>query len=151
MEYVEGVDLHQLVRDCGPLPVPLACHYARQVALGLQHAYKHGMVHRDIKPSNLLLALPSMEVGVSGFKTLPALVHGRRISPHDSASGSSLSLRVPTEHLKDAVVKILDMGMALLAHSPTDPSSPPWTPHAPILATPHFLPPNPPFIPHQSD
>src|SRR5713101_2872779 len=139
MEYVEGVDLHQLVRDCGPLPVPLACHYARQVALGLQHGHKHGMVHRDIKPSNLLLALPSMDVGVSGFKTLPALVHHRRISPHDSAAGSSLSLRVPTEHLQDAVVKILDMGMALLAHSPSDPDSPRWTRHGTILGTPDFL------------
>src|SRR5260370_936230 len=69
MEYVEGVDLHQLVRDCGPLPVPLACHYARQVALGLQHPYKHRMVHRDIKPPNLSLALPSMELGLSRFNT----------------------------------------------------------------------------------
>lgn len=139
MEYVEGVDLHQLVRDCGPLPVPLACHFARQVALGLQHGHKYGMVHRDIKPSNLLLALPSMDVGVSGFKTLPALVHRRRVSPDDSAAGSSLSLRLPTEHLKDGVVKILDMGMALLAHSPSDVDSPRWTRHGTILGTPDFL------------
>jgi serine/threonine-protein kinase len=139
MEYVDGVDLHQLVRDCGPLAVALACNFVRQVSLGLQHGHKHGMVHRDIKPSNLLLALPSMDVGVSGFKTLPALVHRRRVSPHDSSAGSSLSLRLPMEHLKDGVVKILDMGMALLAHRPTDPDSPRWTRHGTILGTPDFL------------
>src|SRR6266851_1264469 len=139
MEYVEGIDLHQLVRDCGPLPVPLACHFARQIALGLQHGYKHGMVHRDIKPSNLLLALPTMDMGVSGFKTLPAPVHRRRISASDSTAGSSLSLRVPMEHLKDGVIKILDMGMALLAHRPDDPDSPRWTLKGTIMGTPDFL------------
>jgi formylglycine-generating enzyme required for sulfatase activity len=56
MEYVEGEDLAQLVRRQGPLPVAHACRYARQAALGLQHAHEHGMVHRDIKPHNLILA-----------------------------------------------------------------------------------------------
>lgn len=55
MEFVEGTDLGKLVRTKGPLPVATACEYARQTALGLQHAYERGLVHRDIKPSNLLL------------------------------------------------------------------------------------------------
>jgi serine/threonine protein kinase len=55
MEYVEGTDLANLVRRRGPLPVAEACEYVRQAALGLQHAFEHGLVHRDIKPSNLLL------------------------------------------------------------------------------------------------
>ncbi len=54
MEFVEGVDLARLVRERGPLPVAEACDYARQVALGLQHAAGHGLVHRDIKPQNLM-------------------------------------------------------------------------------------------------
>jgi hypothetical protein len=33
-----------------------ACEYIRQAALGLEHAFEHGMVHRDIKPQNLMLA-----------------------------------------------------------------------------------------------
>lgn len=56
MEYVEGIDLAQLVRRDGPLPVEQACECIRQAALGLQHAYERGLVHRDIKPHNLLLA-----------------------------------------------------------------------------------------------
>lgn len=55
MEYVEGVSLAQLVHKRGPLPVAHACHYIRQAALGLQHAFEQGMVHRDIKPQNLML------------------------------------------------------------------------------------------------
>ena len=55
MEYVEGVNLSQLVKQCGPLGIADACQLVRQAAIGLQHAFQHGLVHRDIKPSNLLL------------------------------------------------------------------------------------------------
>jgi serine/threonine-protein kinase len=55
MEYVEGVSLQGIVTRYGPLDVAAACHYARQVAFGLQHAHEMGFVHRDIKPANLLL------------------------------------------------------------------------------------------------
>jgi eukaryotic-like serine/threonine-protein kinase len=55
MEYVEGLSLQTLVGRTGPLDVGTACHYARQVAFGLQHAHQMGFIHRDIKPANLLL------------------------------------------------------------------------------------------------
>lgn len=56
MEYVDGMDLGQLVLKEGPLPVRDACDYIRQAALGLQHAHEYGLIHRDIKPDNLLLS-----------------------------------------------------------------------------------------------
>jgi serine/threonine protein kinase len=56
MEYVEGLDLARMVKALGPMPVSHACSFARQAALGLQHAHELGMVHRDIKPSNLMLS-----------------------------------------------------------------------------------------------
>jgi len=55
MEYVEGISLDRLVARRGPLAVTMACHFARQVAQGLQHACDKGMVHRDIKPQNLMV------------------------------------------------------------------------------------------------
>lgn len=55
MEYVDGVDLQQVVDACGPLPVSEACFYVYQAAQGLQHAHERQMVHRDIKPGNLML------------------------------------------------------------------------------------------------
>ncbi len=56
MEFVEGYDLAQLVKARGSLPVALACNFAYQAALGLQHAHEEGLVHRDIKPGNLMLS-----------------------------------------------------------------------------------------------
>jgi len=56
MEYVKGEDLAKVVKAKGRLPVPNACFYAHQVALGLQHAFEKNMVHRDIKPQNVILA-----------------------------------------------------------------------------------------------
>jgi serine/threonine protein kinase/WD40 repeat protein len=59
MEYVSGEDLRAVLRRQGPLPIGLACEYARQTALGLQHAGERGMIHRDIKPANLMLTRTS--------------------------------------------------------------------------------------------
>lgn len=56
MECIAGSDLSRLVKERGPLPVPLACSVVRQAALGLQSAHDLGFIHRDIKPSNLLIA-----------------------------------------------------------------------------------------------
>ncbi|MBI3410265.1 MAG: serine/threonine protein kinase [Planctomycetes bacterium] len=55
MDYVEGTNLSIRVKQGGPLPVHQACEFARQAAVGLQHAYERGVVHRDVKPSNLLV------------------------------------------------------------------------------------------------
>lgn len=56
MDYIDGIDLAKRVKQDGALPIPLAIEYARQAALGLQHAFERGVVHRDIKPSNLLVS-----------------------------------------------------------------------------------------------
>lgn len=55
MEHVDGIDLGELVKQRGPLSVPVACECISQVAAGLKHAFENGMVHRDIKPQNLML------------------------------------------------------------------------------------------------
>ncbi|REJ97482.1 MAG: hypothetical protein DWQ34_02180 [Planctomycetota bacterium] len=55
MELLDGVDLSELVRTCGPLRVADACEVVRQAAIGLQHAFEHDFVHRDVKPSNLMI------------------------------------------------------------------------------------------------
>lgn len=55
MEYVPGTDLKKWIREYGMLPIDWSCECARQVALGLAHAFERGMVHRDIKPTNLMV------------------------------------------------------------------------------------------------
>jgi serine/threonine-protein kinase len=63
MEYIDGVNLAQLLRDNGRVAPALAADYARQAALGLQHAHERGLVHRDLKPGNLLLT-PERQVKI---------------------------------------------------------------------------------------
>jgi len=90
MEYIDGIGADVLVAQHGPLPVADACEIARQAARGLAYIQQHGMVHRDIKPSNLMLTVVRAE---------------------EFASGST----GPKEVAEDqAVVKILDLGLALL-------------------------------------
>jgi serine/threonine protein kinase len=55
MEYIEGMDLAEVVKARGPLPAAHAASYVLQVARGLQHAFEKGVVHRDVKPENLIL------------------------------------------------------------------------------------------------
>ncbi len=55
MEYVEGRDLDQRVRDHGPLPVGETIDFLIQAARGLEAAHTLGIVHGNIKPSNLML------------------------------------------------------------------------------------------------
>lgn len=66
MELVEGINLAQLVKSRGPLPTAEACDYARQAALGLQHASLHAVVHRDIKPQNLIRT-PAGQIKILDF------------------------------------------------------------------------------------
>jgi serine/threonine protein kinase/formylglycine-generating enzyme required for sulfatase activity len=55
MEFVDGLDLGQVVKNKGPLPVVFAVNYIRQAAQALQHGMLKSLVHRDIKPGNLML------------------------------------------------------------------------------------------------
>jgi len=89
MEYIEGLGADELVARNGPLPVAEACEIARQAARGLAYIHQNGMVHRDIKPSNLMLTLVRTE----------------------ELSGGS---NVVKSGDQQAVVKILDLGLALL-------------------------------------
>lgn len=56
MEYVEGRDLRQVLRDFPDgLPPVQACDWMIQCCAGLAEAHTGGIIHRDLKPSNLIL------------------------------------------------------------------------------------------------
>jgi serine/threonine-protein kinase len=54
MQYVDGVDLHQVIQQTGPLPTIEAFDTAAAVAEGLGAVHDEGIVHRDIKTANIM-------------------------------------------------------------------------------------------------
>src|SRR5688572_18790494 len=54
MEFVEGVDLKQVLRKSGALPPERGYDVAIQIAEGLQAVHDAGIVHRDLKTPNIM-------------------------------------------------------------------------------------------------
>lgn len=57
MERLEGMTLHEKLKQDHWLPLAEALSLARQAAEGLAVLHQHGMVHRDIKPANIWLEI----------------------------------------------------------------------------------------------
>ncbi len=55
MPFVEGESLRDRLTREQQLPVAEAVRIAREVAVALDYAHRHGVIHRDIKPANILL------------------------------------------------------------------------------------------------
>ncbi|MFZ3373704.1 MAG: protein kinase, partial [Desulfitobacteriaceae bacterium] len=55
MEYIEGRNLKEIIREYAPLSMEQTLHFARQLGEALSHAHEHHIIHRDIKPQNVLI------------------------------------------------------------------------------------------------
>jgi serine/threonine protein kinase len=55
MEFVQGVEMEELIRTDGPMPAARVHHILRQACGSLAEAHGFGLIHRDIKPANMML------------------------------------------------------------------------------------------------
>jgi eukaryotic-like serine/threonine-protein kinase len=54
-EYIEGINLHELIVEKGPLSPRYAARLAIEALHGLDAIHRAGIVHRDISPENLMI------------------------------------------------------------------------------------------------
>jgi serine/threonine-protein kinase len=119
MEYLDGVDLDELIAGEGRLPLHRAINIVGQIASALAAAHDKGIVHADLKPANVrLIARP-----------------GRRevIRAQGIEADGQRRFVVEPEGRFD-FVKVLDFGIARVG-SPDDP--PEGAPH--VFGTPEYM------------
>ena len=104
MEYVEGFDLHALLRNLSrtktPLPAEFAIFVVREVLSALSYAHRAkaddgaplGIVHRDVSPSNVLISFEG-EVKLCDFGIARAMAVATADGPAASDATAALDAR----------------------------------------------------------
>ncbi len=97
MELLDGRDLHQVLKERGPLPIDEAAGWLLEACDALAEAHARGIVHRDLKPSNLFIVeqagmkgvLKVLDFGISKSTGLQAAHDGGpTLTAADSILGS---------------------------------------------------------------
>lgn len=55
MEYVDGEDLKQYIKDRFPIPYAKVVDIMEQICSAVSEAHRHNIIHRDLKPQNILV------------------------------------------------------------------------------------------------
>lgn len=118
MEFLNGIDLQDLVDNHGPQSEARTIHILRQMCESLYEAHTLGLVHRDIKPANTMLnrrgGVPDF-VKVLDFGLVKAIDEDKRARQTSAGSltGTPLYMSpesIQTPHLVDARSDIYAVG-----------------------------------------
>src|SRR5258707_9658093 len=104
MDYIDGQNLKYHTLTHGPMEALRALDYTRQIAEGLDIAFKHGVVHRDIKPQNIVIngkdVVKIVDFGLARSRETVTLTQSNvfmgtayYISPEQAESGRSADTR----------------------------------------------------------
>ncbi|HUL69452.1 MAG TPA: protein kinase [Gemmatimonadales bacterium] len=55
MKFVKGRALDSVIKELGPLPIPMIQTILGQVGSAFGYAHRRGIIHRDIKPANIMI------------------------------------------------------------------------------------------------
>lgn len=55
MKFIAGRPLDGVLKELGPLPIPMIQMILQQVGSAFGYAHRRGIVHRDIKPANIMI------------------------------------------------------------------------------------------------
>jgi serine/threonine-protein kinase len=124
MEYLQGADLGNVLRERGRLPIAEAVGYVLQACEAVAEAHANGIVHRDLKPSNLFLTqgpdgLPFVKVLDFGIAKTPQVSSGDRealVTTTGSLMGSPLYMspeQIRSPRRVDARTDIWSLGVIL--------------------------------------
>lgn len=92
MEFLDGLNLAQLLKLTSPVPVGRVIFILKQVCESLHEAHQLGLVHRDIKPQNVMLCSRGGELDVVKVLDFGLVKH---IDPSDAATVSTVLAGTP--------------------------------------------------------
>jgi serine/threonine-protein kinase len=124
MEYLQGGDLAEWLRQRGPLPFEQAVDFVLQACVAVADAHALGIVHRDLKPANLFcvrrsdgqLTIKVLDFGISKMTNLGSSGKAMEMTKTSALMGSPLYMspeQMRSSKEVDATTDIWAMGVIL--------------------------------------
>jgi len=114
MEYVDGRNLHDIVRADGPMSIEAAADILRQAADGLAHAHQHKLIHGGFRPTNIILdehgTAKIIDLGLSKFDDLSKKPEGEEDDSKILGIADYVSPEQATGQLPKATSDIYSLG-----------------------------------------
>ncbi|VTU01070.1 serine threonine protein kinase : Serine/threonine protein kinase OS=Isosphaera pallida (strain ATCC 43644 / DSM 9630 / IS1B) GN=Isop_3637 PE=3 SV=1: Fer2: Pkinase [Gemmataceae bacterium] len=103
MEFVDGLSVADLIKQCGRVAPSRAIEIALQVIEGLDAARKIGVVHRDVKPGNILLTRDGTSKLVDLGLAVAARTAGGPAAPTGAAAEGTVGYMAPEQAVGGSV------------------------------------------------